>query len=409
MEINSKKKIGSYTTTYKIRFYINEIEFLKLTQEIYNEIIQKYYDLIFKYPEVLELSRQKCLRELEKLTIISVTKDKPKEYFELDAPTELRRAAINQAIGLAKSYNELLKMSEESNKVKAPNKAEKFNCSVTFYKGMYKNLEASGKVSIKLFDGKKWSWFNAKFKNWSFNENDEILSPTLVINKDYVMAHIPVKRKIDDVTPIKDRMKENDVRVCAVAFSNTDKPVTCVIVDKEGNLVKSLFVDGGSEYRDLISKILNRQKKNLSKNKNLQYEKKNHKKYREKSNRIVNHFSHVMSKKIVDFCLENDAKVIVTALSTKDKVYYHTKGDKSRPIYLREKITEYLNYKAYREGILSTTVLRKDKASLCYKCRGKIQNRNLKTVCENGHKLDYYFNYAMNIALDCLEKYKIKS
>ena len=409
MEIKSNKKSGSYTTTYKLRFYINEVEFLKLTQEIYNEIIEKYYELIFRYPEVLELSRQKCLRELEKLTIIGLSGEKPKEYLDLDAPTELRRAGINQAIGLAKSYNELLKISEENDKVKAPNKAEKFNCSVTFYKGMYKNLEQNGKVNIKLFDGKNWTWFSGKFKNWNFNEDDEILSPTLVINKDYVMAHIPVKRKIEDITPIKERMKDDNIRVCGIAFSNTDKPVTCVIVDKEGKLVKALFVDKGSEYKDLISKILNRQRKNISENKNLQFEKKNHKKYREKTNRIVNHYSHVMSKKIVEFCLENKVQVIVTPLSTKDKVYYYTKENKARPIYLREKITEFLNYKAFRNGILSTTVLRKDKASFCYKCNGKIKSRKLKTFCENGHQLDYYFNYAMNVALDFLNKYKSKS
>ena len=408
MEIKSNKKTGSYTTTYKIRFYINEIEYLKITQEIYNEIIEKYYELIFRYPEVLELSRQKGLRELEKLTIIGLSGEKPKEYFELDAPSELRRAGINQAIGLAKSYNELLKMSEE-NKIKTPNKAERFNCSVTFYKGMYKNLESNGKIELKLFDGEKWGWFQGKFKDWKFNEDDEILSPTLVINKDYVMAHIPVKRKIEDITPIKERMKDDNIRVCGIAFSNTDKPVTCVIVDKNGKFVKALFVDGGSEYKDFVSRVLNRQRRNILENKNLQYEKKNHRKYREKTNKILAHYSHVISKKIVDFCVENEASIIITPLSTKDKAYYYTKGNKSRPIYLREKITEFLNYKAFRKGILSTTVLRKDKASFCYKCNGKIKSRKLKTFCENGHKLDYYFNYAMNVALEFLNKYKNKS
>ena len=401
-------KNGHYTTTYKTRFYTNQMEYLKLTQEIYNETIQKYYELIFKYPEFLELSRQKCLRELEKLTIIGITGEKPAEYFEQNTPSELRRAAINQAIGLAKSYIELLKMSEEDKKVKKPNKATTFNCSVTFYKGMYKNIEPNGKVSIKLYDGENWSWFDAKFKDWNFPEDAEILSPTLVITKNYVMAHIPVKRTIEDITPIKERMKDENIRICGIAFSNTDKPVTCVIIDRNGKLVKSLFVAGGNEYKNQITKILNRQKKNILKNKNLQKVRQNHQTYREKSNRIMTYYAHVISRQIVDFCLQNNAQVIVTALATKDKAYYYTKGDKSRPIYLREKITEFVNYKAFREGILSTTVLRKDKASKCYKCDGKIESRKLKTVCENGHKLDYYFNYAMNVALDCLKKYGIK-
>ena len=127
-ENKNKKKSGSYTTTYKIRFYKDKLEYLKLTQKVYNELIEKYYSLIFEYEELLELSRQKCLRELEKLTIIGVTGEKPVEYFEQNAPTELRRAAINQAIGLAKSYFEMLKMSEEDKKMKAPSKATTFTC-----------------------------------------------------------------------------------------------------------------------------------------------------------------------------------------------------------------------------------------------------------------------------------------
>ena len=407
-KVKNDTKKGNYTTTYKVRFYTNQLEYLKLTQKIYNELIEKYYSLIFKYKELLDLSRQKCMRELEKLTIIGVTGEIPKEYFEQNAPTELRRAAINQAIGLAKSYFELLKMSKEDKKIKVPNKATTFTCSVTLYKGMYKNIESNGKVSIKLFDGDKWRWFNAKFKNWNFPEDAQILSPILVIKKDYVMAHIPVKRTIEDVTPIKERMKDENIRICGIAFSNTDKPVTCVIINKNGKLLKTFFVAGGAEYRSEIRKILNKKRKNIMNNKKIQEVKKNHKKYTEKENKIINHYAHVMSRQIVRFCEENDVQVIVTPLSMKDKVYYYTKGRKDRAIYLREKITQYVNYKAFRKSILSKTVLRKNKASKCYKCGGQIKSRKLKTYCENGHKLDYYFNYAMNVALDCLSQYGVK-
>ncbi len=409
MMADNTKKTGYSVTTYKIRFYTNQTEYLKLTQEIYNEIIEAYYNLLFRYTELLALSTQKCLRELEKLTIIGITGEKPAEYFEQNAPTELRRAAINQAIGLVKSYFELLKMSEENEKFQSPNKATSFHCSLILYKGMYKNVESNGSVRIKLFDGKKWRWFDAKFKNWNFPEEAQILSPTLVIHKDYVMAHIPVRRKIEDVTPIKERMKHEEVRVCGIAFSNTDKVATCVVINKTGEVVKTLFISGGNEYKSLITKLFNKQKKNILENKKLQEIKQNHKTYREKANRIINHYAHVMSRQIVDFCIENKVEVIVTALATKDKAYYYTKSSKSRPIYLREKITEFIIYKAYREGILSTTVLRKDKASKCYKCSGAIKSRKLKTYCENGHQLDYYFNYAINVALEILKKYENKA
>ena len=404
----NNKKSGTYTTTYKIRFYTNNLEYLKLTQQIYNELIETYYKLLFKYEELLTLSNQKCMRELEKLTIIGLTGERPPEYFDQNAPTELRRAAINHAIGLAKSYTKLSKKSKENPKQKKPNKATTFNCSTTFYKGMYKNIEPNGTVEIKLYVGEKWRWYKAKFKNWNFPENAQILSPTIVINKDYVMAHIPVKRKIDDITPIKERMKDENVRVCGIAFSNTDKVATCVVIDRQGKVIKTLFVTGGNEYKNQITKILNKQKRNISNNKEIQQTNNNHKNYRKKTNQIINYYSHVISKKIIDFCIQNHVQVISTALSTKDKAYYYTKSKKNRPIYLRENITNYITYKAFRKGILSTIVPRKDKASKCYKCGGEIQSRKLKTKCENGHQMDYYFNYAMNVALESLRKYGIK-
>ncbi len=399
------KKVGIYTTTYKVRFYINEMEYLKLSQKIYNDLIEKYYELIFKYKNVLNLSNQKCLRELEKLTIIGITGKIPIEYFNQNAPTELRRAAINQAIGLARSYTEIKKISETNSKIMPPSKSKHFNCSMTLYKGMYRNIKEDGSVEIKLFDGEKWKWYKAKFKNWHFPESAQIMSPTLVINKNYVMAHIPMKRTIEDVTPIKIRMKQENVKICGIAFSNTDKVAICVVIDKNKNFIKSLFVNGGNEYKHQITKIVNKRKKNIMENKNIQVTKRNHKTYRDKENRIIKYYAHVISKKIVNFCILNEVNVISMPLSTKDEAYYYVKSKKNRPIYLRENITNDVIYKAYRKGILTTVVKRKDKASKCYKCGGKIKSRQLKTVCENGHKLDYYFNYAMNVALDCIVKY----
>lgn len=406
-EIDVKKKQKNYTTTYKIRFYTNNLEYLQLTQNLYNELIKKYYDLIFKYENLLNLSNQKCLRELEKLTVVGLSGEKPVEFFEQNAPMEFRRAAINQAIGLAKSYFELIKRFQNDKRAQLPSKASTFNCSVTFYKGMYKNLTREGKVKIKLFDGENWKWFDAKFKNWNFKEEDQILSPTIVIHRDYVMAHVPIKRKIDDIVKIKERVKDPNLKICGLAFSNTNKLVTCAVVNNKGELIKTLFVPGGNEYKNQINQILNRQRKNIDKNKKILQVQQSYKKYREKMNRVVNHYAHIISRRIVDFCKENNVGILVTALSTKDKAYYFIKGQKNRPIYLREKISTYLNYKAFREGILSTVVMRKDKASKCYKCGGEIKSRKLKTFCENGHALDYYLNFAMNVALDCLQKYDI--
>ena len=67
------------------------------------------------------------------------------------------------------------------------------------------------------------------------------------------------------------------------------------------------------------------------------------------------------------------------------------------------------------ENILMTFVDMKGKTNKCYKCNELIE-RNIekktkktikedKAICESGHMIDYFFNFAMNIALNCLKKY----
>lgn len=154
----SKQKIkGTYTTTRKTRLYTNYMKFLKMTQEIYNEIILKYYNLLLEHLDFLSLDNQNCLRELEKLTIQNKKGEKPENYFELDVPLYLRRSAINQAIGETRSYITGLHNYEEqiktNLKMHKPQKSKKFNASIVFYKGMYKTISENN-IKIKLFNRK---------------------------------------------------------------------------------------------------------------------------------------------------------------------------------------------------------------------------------------------------------------
>ena len=85
--------------------------------------------------------------------------------------------------------------------------------------------------------------------------------------------------------------------------------------------------------------------------------------------------------------------------------HFGKKVGKYSPIYLRKKITEYLKYKAFKEGIIVTSVRSNYTASKCYKCRANLKKNGLKFICENGHQGDYFFNSAMNIGIMCLKKF----
>ena len=259
MQSKANKK-GYYIVTQKRRLYTNYEQYIKITQEIFNETALRYFNLIFEHLEFLELSNQKCLRELEKLTLKSKNGIKPENYFDLDVPVYLRRAAINYAIGSAKTYQEKYKAYLET-KDKNPNlkMPTKFNASIVCYKGMYKDF-AEGSLKVKLFNGKTWNWYKANIRDTNSKENNEILSPTIVLNKEYVMIHIPTKKEVKDVSPIKSRMYKKNIRVCGVAFSNSDSFAICVVIDKEKNIIKTKFIKGGNEYRKQTSIILKQSK-----------------------------------------------------------------------------------------------------------------------------------------------------
>ena len=405
-------KTGYYTTTKRKRIYTNHLDYLKLTQDIYNETILFYYNLLFEHFEYLELSNQNCLRELEKLTIKTKTGEKPENNFDLDVPAYLRRAAINQAIGNVRIYktnlekyleNEQKEEKERNKKISKPNKATKFNASIVLYKGMYREL-SNDSVEIKLFNGENWQWYPSKIKNLKIKETEEILSPTIVINKDYLMLHIPIKEIIEDVTPIKERMQNEHIKVCGIAFSNSDSFAICVILDEKRNLIKTKFIKGGKEYKDKTAKILSKIRKHRQQSK--QYIEKDHKNYWKKLNNISEFYAHKVSKEIIDFCLENEVKVISITDMVEDANKYYTKRiGKYSPIYLRKRIIKYLSYKAYKNGIIITRVRNNYTASKCYKCRANIKRNKLMYRCENGHKGDYFFNSAMNIGIMCLKKF----
>lgn len=397
--MEEENKIGYCTITYKFRVYTNHTNFLKLTKDLYNEAILIYYNLLLDNLDFLNLSNQYCLRELEKLTIISREGKKPEKYIETELPTYFRRAAINQAIGAVRSY---ISWSSKENIKSEPSKTKKFNKSPLFYKGMYKNL-TSKQVELKLWNGEKWDWYKANLKGRNIDFKEDILSPTLVLQKDFVMMHIPVKEKVEDARTVKQRMQDEDLRVCGISFSNSDNFAICVIISKTGEFIKSKFIKGGNEYKERTSKILNNIKKNRRVNSKLT--EKDHKNYWDKLDKIDEDTAHKVSKEIIDFCLENKVKVISIAKIEEDVESFARKVGKHSPIYLKRKIVNFLEYKSFKNGIVITTVRQNYTASKCNICRGKVKKNNLEFICENGHRGNYFFNTSMNIGKMCLKKF----
>ena len=396
-----EKKPGYCVKTYKLRAYTNHEEYLKLTKEIYNAEILKYYNLLMNNIEIVNLSNLDALRELE---ILAKTDKETQNNDENKLPAYLRRSAINHAIGSVRSFLSRSRNAEnDEEKKRVVNTSKKFECSPVYYKGIYRNL-TNESIELKLWNGDNWKWYKVKIQTDERKfEIDNVMSPTLIINSKYIMIHIPVRKEVEDVTPIKERL-ENNGRVLSLSFSNNDKFVVCSIMNREGEFIKSKFISGGDEYKSRCARILGKIKKDRQINKKLA--ERDHKNYWNKLNNIGTTFAHQVSHEIIKFAKDNGAEVIVVPEVKDGDGFVARRIGKYSPYYLRHKITNYIEYKSFENSILMTKVRSNYTANRCYKCRSKVtKNGNLEYICENGHRGNYFLNSSMNIGIMGLKKY----
>lgn len=402
-----EKKAGYSIKTYKFRLYCSHPQWLYETRQKYNLVLAFYYELLQKKEELSNLPKQKLLRQLELLTIGSRGQDKtelsdPLPYEKI--PLYFRRAAISDAIRLFHSY--------QSGKEGGAKPAESFQTAPVFYKGMYKDFTEE-EIYLKLWNGEKWVWEGCSLdscgRKWPNAEN--MLSPVLKLEGKRAMLHVPVREEIGDVRPVKERLPEADA-ICAAAFPGNDCMAVLVILEKDGALRESHFIRGGSQFFHEKKKLLNRMRRNqesmggrkrsISENENRHL--------KEKLRNLSEHYSHQVSRQIVEFCEEQRVTILVVP-GYRQTINLNERGYLSATSYdwIGRRIIQYLRYKAFSRGMVVTSVSTKDIAGTCHLCGEPIKRFNKENrpgrnyyggknyICPNGHRGNAYFNEAMNV------------
>ncbi|ALU14399.1 transposase [Eubacterium limosum] len=283
---------GYAITTYKIQLNCKHFDWFKKTQSLFDAVLAFYYELLEKQPEALELSNQNLLRHLELQTIKQRDGTPPETPLPFERiPLYFRRAAINAAISMYRSYTSKLRdweagqekevdseklivdrlgtesqsdsdsnqigdadlhhnlplstfnLPPESAKKGRPSRPKNLHMSMLYYKGMYKDF-ADGQILLKLYTGKAWSWVKHRYTGRPFPENAERMSPTIVIKKKKVMLHIPVKEVVKDSRTAKERVKQNESFV-AVALTGSDSLAVCTTIQADGRATAPYFIKGG--------------------------------------------------------------------------------------------------------------------------------------------------------------------
>lgn len=380
--------------TKKFNLKTGHEEWLIGSWNIYNDILYFYYRLFLDHPEIYGADGQTALRRMEQMTIVG--RDKKPVVTPLPwtgIPLYLRRAAINAAIAAAKSFLARDKQEEPT---------DTFSSGVTLYKGMYREL-SSDSIQIKAYDGEGWRWIHCRLYGNVLPDNVVCMSPQLVVREKRIELHVPVKCPVQDGRKLKERTGD-DLKICTVQFTGGDAIAVCCILDKQADVKKVLFIPGGKVYAHrchiLQKKIeISRKARGNIKDSHADW------KYRQKWKHINDDTTHQVSRKIVDFCLENGGNLILLPKYSKDysRIVMGTVEDAS-PIKVSHQIRRHLRYKAWNEGIIVVESEVFGIGSNCAVCGEKIHKKGDLFQCMKGHQGNRWVNSSRNLGKNFLNK-----
>ena len=410
MEKISKKQIGHSTRTYRVRLYDRHFAWLESTKELYGQVVRHFFEVLAKDEELLAQSDFLLLRTLETLCIgtkeMKAAGKKP-EYPLADfpkVPLYFRRSAINTAIDLARK------------------KAGNMNPNMVLYKGMYQNFTDTT-IDLKLYNGEKWVWVTYPFSGRMFPKEAERLSPMLVIQKKTAWLEVPLSFEVEDVRTIKERM-ETEERICALAFPDNDALAVAVLLDREGKELEHRFFRGGKQKEEQRRRILDRIRVSeesrgmRTREQKPEMPKENATLYAELKE-LNRYYAHSISRQILDYCLEQNIKVVVVpnyeaGIDFRDKKYLKTDAYR----WLGRSIIKNLKYKAFGQGVVVTSIRPYHISDCCSECGTKIRKYNeghtagqnyyggKLFLCPNGHKGNTARNTARNVGKSFLTYYQ---
>ena len=412
---------GYAITTYKIQLNYKHLDWFKQTQSLFDAVLAFYYKLLEKQPEALSLTNQNLLRHLELQTIKQRDGTPPETPLPFEKiPLYFRRAAINAAISMYRSYMGKLKAWQEGPiKRGKPSPPKCLHMSMLYYKGMYKDFDEKS-ILLKLNTGKTWAWVKHRYTGRPFPENAERMSPTIVIKKKKVMLHIPVKEIVEDSRTAKERVKQNE-KFVAVALTGSDSLAVCTTIEADGRATAPYFIKGGKELAHRRKLLLGYTKRGIAGNDmthtvgnaalSVPQEHRPNAKYYEKITRITDHYAHEVSRKIVDYAIKQGAKLIVLpelkeSFNQAKKPYL----GKTPYDFIGRRIARYVQYKAWRKGLVAMTSKPYYASTRCYHCDAPIARHNTEYqnpsanfyggknfVCKEGHRGSTALNSARNL------------
>lgn len=403
-----KEKTGYAVRSYRVRLYDRHMNWLMLTKELYNRVAGHFFEVLCRKKELLVQADFQLLRTLEVLCIgtkeMKARKERPEAPLEQfpKIPLYFRRSAINAAITMVRKNTN--NSCSEADRETEP--ASRMEFPMILYQGMYREF-CEQTIEIKLYDGNGWKWVRYPFTGRTLPSDCRRMSPMLILEEKQAYLDVPVEFTVSDIRTVRERMAEEEY-ICAVSFPDYDVAAVAVVMDKTGKEQTYRFFRGGNQRENQRQRIQEQLKKSRESRKIVGEEE--NKSLYNRLRRLNSHYAHTVSRQILEFCMEQNVKLVVVpnyeeAINFQNKRYL--KNDSYR--WLGRSIMKNLKYKAFQKGIVVTSVKPYCITQSCSECGEKIRRYNegytasevyyggKLFVCPNGHKGNTAQNSARNI------------
>jgi len=394
------------TTTIReaMRYPPRYVEYFAENAALFNRVVAFYFDCIQRHENLLALTNKEALTVLEQLT--HATSKNPQPVMPLtdiapDIPAMFRRAAINAALGSARSFfSSLKKWRTRKEKYEArptrrgakkkpfrerpPVPPRTWKKSAPFYAGLWKERRAHS-IMLKVWTGVCWSWIKIHTLSRALPPGFEPGSPVLVPRGKRWWLHTPIEKTVTVPPKIADQIAAAATRICAVDLNLDQHLAVCSVQTVEGTILATRFIGEGTEIAGLRKKLLGRIARNRSQTGIIAEGEQDNADLWHKISHVDEQIAHVVSARIVQFAQEHEASVLVfehLGRLRPEKGKYSRRGNMKRAFWMKGRIFRFSKYKAYNQQIVTTRVNPRNTSRECHRCHGQVIRYNAQCPIE---------------------------
>lgn len=321
-------------------------------------------------------------------------------------PSYLRRAAIQDALGIVSSFitrwDEWKKGERKHRHDKPPKLTSMCKSYPTLYKGQQVKYHSSfAYIELKIWNGTDWVWMEnipvrKHGKSRHTRVGAKLLSPSLIANKRSVHLSMPVE--------ISPQFLPDSDYVCAIDIG-INTTATCSIVGKDGTVKARKFINPARDIdrRDQRKQRIATKSKLTRKITNQDLPKGFCQGLYRKSKNLNKHIAQTVSKAIIDFALEHKVSVIVF----EDLSNWKAKGGKHRSLqkqrfhqWCKDKLVELTIQKFSELGGKVSKVNAKYTSRYAFDGSGEVRRSNKKysqARFQNGKQYNADLSASYNI------------